>query len=1699
MYRSEELALILDGHWYSFSEVVTGSLLGIHEALRDRESGADFARALSIADDLFAFLEVKGIDLDAESFPAVGLPKPLIGDLCGADGALYKLYDEAESRGLPESVRYFLIGLEDILPKILPSPRIDLAKLPKQARLAARSSDQDTPLDIHTVQLSEAVLRRLRRVDIPVVDDADGGLEWALYAADLSFEAAPIRMIDWPGYSGDEEILSSRVSSRSFETGVQRGFEAAARLLRRLGFGPPEGKPRLVMKNVVPPALLTGGSVALPVAVETLRRVLELDPPLCAVSGEMDQNYRVLPIDADGARYAEGKLSAVLEEGSYDRLVAVTNQDLGLPGLDAIIAEGASLDEVAVRLWGADYTRKVEAAIEQALHEVGLAYGWQDGAMPTTDDVFVRTDKAASLATQIIETPEPTVWHIGGPARSGKTWIAYDVAERLEATGTWSIQVVRFVSDETDPISLTSGIKMASARLGKTSGAAANHLIVVDGLTYNEGLHALTKTVSSMLGELRAHLLLVRQSDISSDWDPPGGADIQSFFTVEDIADFVDALSQQYAEMLAKRGATPEALRQDYAGSIGDAAHHRGLTADLFWICEYARTGYRIEDYRAWLMSEVEEREIESLQRLAYATLYGINCEEELCDTLSIETRKRFQVIRTSDGLLRIAHRIAAQMALWDPNTAGNDFDHLEQGRGAESILPIIAHVISPPKDSVLARRPAKARRLTAIIRELGASWKTTLKIIFRGDRIDDKWLEARLSKSYPTEFARMFEGAFIDKPWDLAQLILTLGGSLQTRDRLRLLSNMVHSMVSEANVRNLEFSCQRLLLCYRVVEEHQLDFLEATFISAADADKRAEILALQNKVSQQWSAYLHVLARNSVTYRVFQLEKDPFQRLRVFERMLNLHMSEMIGEAVSVFPELKKGMHALGDRKYSYLRSMLDLIGITVSSNAFVKEDEVLREEFTEAESQIKGISLQECQRAYRDRNLGKMWVFAEWACLMLKVEGFNLNDDVGNLTEIFDDLAEMSSARDTIAALGAIYNQLPPATTNIVANSRLFRDASFVSDGSSATLSDIADVLFAMQRWNISAAQKILYMQGSSAKPNESLANYLARRVKAEGDLRNAGRILRAAGQLDKIVVTDLGNGFGARLLAHIGKDWIVDRVRRENRSALIYFILQGLVQIGHEWLDDVRGDILDHLKNAVADRRFQKWSASLCVFLLTDETAAPVFADPIIEGGTFARSDIRDGMESASNIEALEAYHMLGRMLPGIGSDFVREVHLEAFADDLAQSLAAPRNGEQALRAIRAVGATYREFDPEKAATFFKQFSWTTQRAALRAATFGSAASALTLLSELDREETIGLIESRAGAEILRFKLNLALRTPEAVAEIIHACEKIKRGLGRTVLARQPPIYRSILLARLRALQNPRSYAMSANLLELAWPGIGDHTSTFFRVWAHDIANIRSPAALVEILMLLEKLMQQGKSKALPRVAESIDAQKIARRLSSHRQIEDLSFAPALAMMLHQSGEIKRSALLRESLFNTTGIENIVPEHVFFDLVMLAEQTGDRAPASLIDRIDGLLRERGRRKWQLDPVRFWRAFGAYGLARKLHLGESWAVFDRPPETLQVPFDPATRILATAGLLRLPWVVRHSDSAWEEIRSQPKIVSREMRPLIVALTGHRTEIAKKLEAIAPESNALLQIPPFSLSRSRQLSEIAKQTVAQL
>ena len=1669
------------GDTVSVSERVTSALLAIDCALGD-DKCPDTEKAIAIAYGLKLYFS--GIEIrKAYEFPStLGLPKWLVDQF--QDKYALKILDACDGcNPLSKIVSEFVDVLEKVLSNASRCPKIAPATLPRAYVLAAYSAGEEVPMDIGISALNRAQSNRLSRVDIPVIYDAKDA-KGALCAGTLKFESGSLPQVKRPSFLKTDQQADKQIALQSFSDGIHNGFNAAVKLLKKLGCTP-NGQPVLYLRNIEPPSVVKGGSVALPIAIETLRRTLGLPHPLCVVSGEINSSGKVQPIDTDRPDHAIAKFQAVLDEGSFDRLVAVTKEHHELRGLDTIVAEYATLEDIAHRLWPDAFEKELKKSANEILKKLDLTDGWPLESVPDGEVIVVKTNKADELENHLLCEHQPAAFHIGGPVRSGKTWLAYDVTARL-IQHDWDVHVIHSTGEQTSVEALIEGLRMISDLMDDKK----QRLIVLDNIRYSDELQNFLLDVGTLPSALRADILVVRQSDHSTDWSKPSGVDIQSIFTPTDLQEFIRCLACQFSSVLKARGTTPETFREDYAGTFKDGMPQYGPTKDLYWICQNAQSGLDLHGYRRYLMEGIRDNERTELERLAYATLYGIGCEVVLIEHLSVKTRDRFRIGTSADGLARIRQSLDAQMVLWDPESKNKNPTHyVEQELGARAILPILKHVVTRSRD---------IKRLSFIVRQLARSWTTTLKLIFRGKRVDRLREPPLLSKGEDSMNVLLADD-FAETPWDAAQLVLDLSETIPRKERLILLKNMARLLQIEVSFRNPRFTCTELDLCYQAVAQYQLEFFEEPQ-TTGDGDQELCIFGLQKDLKTYWSEFLDKCSRIELAKVTCNRESNPKKRVQLIKTMLRPHMPDVVMDVAVAIPTLKNGLGNMDGRKYRYLYDVRRSITRTkwnIEENMRALSDdrwnESIDEEYGVLAKDFEEISRNECDAVRKNKQtLESLEDFAGWMILMLDIFGYNFNRDQQFITDIFEELAQRATPREIINAIGDIYHQNVPAATNIVKESQLFHNKSLLSRDRGASLTDISDLLFGLERWNINVLQSYLwYSSGTNPDiPNEVLAKELAARVREEGDLRNCGRILRAVGTFDLLFAPDISQGFAAKFLENIGIEWLSKRMDGEVRSAFLNHLVLGLAQIEHPWLEELRDVLVAHLRDSIADRRFQQWAARLFATLLSDKVAAKIFAERLLAENTFDANDIQDGMKNAAKVEALEAYHILGRMLPEIGKDFVKRNDPVKMAQDLGEMLDDARRGEDTLRIIKAVGNTYRQFNPIKANKFVSSFSWNSLRTALRNAKFGSTADALSILAVLNHEKTVELIRRDAGQDILGYKLNLALYAPQAAAEILYTCEKVSKGLGRNLLEKKGQKYREILVSQVRGIQNPRTYATIANMLETVQPDIGNHTATFFKVWIPQLSQLRSPATLVEILKLLKNSYDQGKSKALPRAAESVDACAISVRLKNRRAQEDLSFAPSLAMLLAEAGSPDRGRVIAEALAEVDQLEIFLDESRFVDVLSLFHVLDEDVPRHLFVCFEKHLIESGNKTWLIDPVGFWSAFGAFALARMKITGQKWLAFSEQPPTLPDQVGPANRVLALSAHVEARWVKRIVDDAWREIADLPEAIPREMRPLLYELCTDN-EIAGKLDDYLPGKDDLLQIHPFSLAQSEHLATL--------
>ena len=1433
--------------------------------------------------------------------------------------------------------------------------------------------------------------------------------------------------------------------------------------------------------------------MALPVAIETLRRYLHLPPPLCVVSGEIDEDGRIQPIDKERPAHVRAKLDAVLDEGSLPRLVTVTRQEHDLRGLDAIVASNASLYQIASKIWGEYFSHRWEKAVNDRLQGIGVASAWRETDLPKRDDLFVKTAKADEMERLILNADGPEVFSVGGPAWSGKSWLAQDVERRLHDCG-WQTHVFDCSGTTVSVKDLTEGLTGIIENLMQP---AEHRLIVLDGLRYERQRERLTLDFGDLATKLRAHVLVERQTDYSSEGDEPGGTEVSSIVSSDDRHEFIRELAAQYPDVLAKRGLTAEEFRNQYAGTgtSDPEAPQRGLPHDLFWICQTAQYGRDTEGYHRFLMDPVADNEKEQLKLLAYATRYGIGCESQLVAGLGPETRIRFRVVENANDVAWIDQPLNAQMALWDPDNTAKSLEFLEEELGAGSILPILKHVILPP-DGPLSQKPDfRVERLGFIIRHLSQKWPHTVRLTFfgeDGDRIPP--LLCPKSKETEALLAEDFSGT----PWHAAQLVLDVGPSLPEPERLVLLHNMIIQMSREARAKHPRFTCSQLAACYSAVFENMSHLRDASAknFSGGKGDLHAAVFTKKREIQTTWDAFLKESRRSALVRRVCEQELEPRDRLKLFEGMVKLDDMAVLSEAREIMPTLKTNMSKMGGNKYRYLIDLRSSIADFHSVLATLEVGQCAGDSHSKVTDEHESIQKdidQICRNEgnlvrYRKTDLTCLVDFRDWARLTLAVGCFNPkenDEDAEFFAEMFDSLAKTESLGTIINSIDAIHAEQKPAAICLIKNSKLFHKDYNLHPWRGANLTDFSKLLSTMKNWDPEMLKSHLFLRADPqrAEPNRALTSALAERVKEEGDLRNFEKILRVSGDCDLSVIGKASEGFAAALLEKTSPKWLVDRIRGETRAEILCDLFEGLAHLD-EWQYELRHALVEQLGETMANRQFSKWGARLYKKLLADESTGPAFSESLLDLGKFNDADLVDGMRSAQDVEACEEYHIIGRMRPEIGGKFVAENPPDQFGPFIEERLFGQKVARPVLRIIRAVTKTYRQFDPNMANAFVNDLDWDCLRAALQHDT----PSAFGHLAELSSDRATEVIRSDEGQKILDSKLRGSVGKPGHFAEILFNCEKNFPGEGRRLRKRMSTEHLQIVETKLNAEENPRTYAASVNKLAEVWPEAANRATTSIERWMPKLNRMTSPEALYQVLLLC----QRADSSVLLQVAETVEVDRVAKRLKTRPELTNLRAAPKLAILLAHSKQEGSGRIIAEAMAEVMALESRLDASDFHSLLKMYEALEQVPPEDMTDQLEARLIKKGMHKWHVDPVAFWRGFGTYALERQKIRGVKIRLFCTEPPTLARQVDPTTRVLALSAHDETDWGAMLLSAAWQEISSRPSVVPSEWTNIVRALCPN-PDIQARLEEIASSrSGSRSSAPPSLPSSTNELTSFS-------
>lgn len=1584
-------------------------------------------------------------------------------------------------------------------------------------RMAARNATFDDALSE-----TNAKLEGVRQTSLPIPISKGDGSEYALLCVNLDLEDRAPSV----GYA-------PAIDPSALEGAAGNGFHSALELARRavLDLLPEsvtrtlsDARPQLLLRNVVPPFVAEGGSNGLPVALELLRRCLDLPRPNCVVSGVLQPPHNgigditIEPL-AKGSR--EGKARAVAEDGGWRRLVgvgdtSVTTDTMHLLGADEYPNRRVTLAHVAMHIWGDRFLDAFKTAVLQPLSEVGIVEGWRSQEFPPAH--VVKLPRVAQWADTLKES-RPFCWGINGPTGTGKTMLAQDLAHQLEIRG-YRVLAMRF-ERHTDWF---EGFGRHLAQLMKLASRLANlekraPVLIMDDLHFAERIKDYRRIADEAASRHMVPVVMIRSSHLGDHWDPLP-TEWSSLYSEADRAEFAGALLDQYGGGLAN------------ADWLHTAIEEKRLPNTLYAIIEYADNKPTLAKVRALCRNE---KAFARIRKFAYASAYGIGVDNSFRLHFDQETQEALQLVPPRDfperfmiGARPLIFAILSDDLIGDDQVLFQTRDWFSQDIGCLEIADILRDVIEREG----------AETVFPVLEFMNRRWKTSLKRLF-GTYRGEKGFEKPLLSMDRVEKA--FDESFSGDAGSTARLILACGSGIMRGMRLTLIRKMVEQLreaVESWSVSAKGIDPTDLRSCLQVVDDYPLYFLSnvAMYRNTADNDAnetlkritsdetlelpeklarieeetraaglRARIAKDQREIAQDWAAILQKLPRTDMISELVSRISDVSERLSLVFDIVQLQLDDLTEEAAHAAQRILDGVKLPNDERFPLADQFpffIKALDCTERMGRAMRAGggrDVDLTAVVEARDFLRSKARQCAQLANRDRDFSDMRSFAQWVALMLRLDEFDVRNDFEGLAKVFTQYTAASTNRELIDALAIIGNQSRSAAIQLLANANNLVRVNLL-DRDRGTLGDFVDLIGFLNGTKMDIVRNLMWTLSAQSSVNYGMCRRLADWALETNDLVHAGRLIRIAADIDETIAPSLDNGFARAFFEAFAadRDRFLETVRSEARTAPIFFLVEGLSKIGHPILDDVCDIVVTHIRNKIRARVFNPWAARLALRMVETDSHSKQFRAAIVADDGVSRADVLEGMINAETVDALMAFHQLSRIYPDLAQDFGKNAPPATMAEYLRDNVRADGRVDLLLEAAQIISDTYRRIPDhgwKLARTFRAALRFHDVTDAFRQVRAENAHAALVRLYKFDAKTAEYFLKKRQALEIASDKLLRNRNNPEQVAEFLETSHRILPGYGRKVLE-NIPVLKKILDAKVRYIQNPRSYARTARFLNNAGVDIShEHVRNFDAVWAGHLDKVTSPAVVLELILMFESMRTgQGNSRAA-QLPMQVSMQRVAHRISFGRQA-DLDYTPSLLLALQREGADDAVSLVVKAL-KEVGAEKLAQSlslsQVNTLLYALWSVDIDAVAWFVAAAEERLIREALVPTPQDDEA-LWLLLASFGLFARCVLNTTWAPFDEVPDSLAIAKDPGTLIFIGYAMGDSNWAPNMMRHALKEIEEKPNRVPRPLRHVTRIILEKGKVSGRLAHKIGDRGTTRrLQFGPFSETVAHEIFDLIK------
>ncbi|WP_139031498.1 hypothetical protein [Bradyrhizobium sp. ORS 375] len=1585
-----------------------------------------------------------------------------------------------------------------------------------QSEFDSDSLDHTTQGLKRTASLSESIAR-LSRFDIPLCGMPLFGTPSSGMLLGARLESATERV---DGVRIDEEHRAARVDrpggflqidpdwqpiDASFRQGVENGLAASRALLEQLGLSSDEYRAvDLELFAVVPPTTISGSSAALPVALEVLRQSFDLPQGPYAASGALEikrsgpnraiETYSLRPLDEATER---GKALAVREDGYRTALLCAGQGEHASAEGVVRVHLPAGLMDAAKLMWGPLFDEVIDRRRHEWLHHAGFWPSWR-----TTNDLDfqrVSTEQAETIYKAILSSSEveisprdrrpvsakarPGIFFLSSPARTGKTRIAQEVVTQLLLRG-WEVAVlsVRRMTGAIQTLTDPAMLLQLTTREIDLLRSDRPRLMVIDGIEYDERLRELREELEYIADRHCISFLIVRRADNFSNWDMTQDLSFNAITGTEALRTFANRLLATQDADLGRQIAIDAAVASRDLGWLVDVASGNDPKA-------------RITD----LVKGLRGADPERLKNLAYASYWGIGVPERLLEGINQTAKEAISpyiISSTSieDGWILIASRHVAKVLIdiLDPPSSGRSPRAPSRAESLRSISRVVDYLINSAEES---------KELHFIDALADVCWRLS------SNPHASALLNGVYTKERSDRITALAQHDALGRP-SMLSLFSAISTYLRTEDAIVILARIMIRCHEE--LKNDRISCSDLRACLEVLHRNR-------GLIGRDFDERGQASALE----KVWS---DIKTDIPTTFaRLLRDETVRRERVALIGCLLSFRDAEVDLKIPGIMNDILDDAIDGGDVDATYVFRIVDIAArLRLILDGPEGDDRAVRgwarNLIDSAPRDLPGRSLlQECQLERLRLRLGL--ISQDWPA------------HHGELNRRISLVLPTSNMNDLIAGFEGIYRERPGYFIKYLNDFNPF-DRLVLDPRHDAGA--IANLAAALSRWHLESAFDLFYLgselkPGQKAIPNSKRARAFAKVIRAQRDGRNAGRLIIAATKIDGLFRNQDAN-FAEQLINQVNKDFFEAQFQFENRSAILFYLTEGLLLAQHPYFSELLPKVVEHLGRAI-EIGFQPWAARLAFRICRDPkfgTEARKRIQEVIERHS---ERILEAMLSASDPEIAAALHGLALLdcrERGLAELFSQRIRADPRLEELLHGLERRGRPDMVVTALRAIDATLRRSGDGLAGAEIVEAAAARRRPALpeekderlvndskqatrMAHTLQSVRWRGVFLGKGDAEDTAALLDqlrllhsglARAtlrsarvfsparGKGILADKIRRLERSPGQVVRLLVSADAVLPGVGRHLLAifMEAESRARVIKDEIQFIQNPRTFAMVARLLiRFGYRPIEHLSKPFEAVWSRSdiIGSLRSAAALSELMRLAAALdriedCKGGTGSRLTNIAACIDINALERRIM-RRQPLDLEFFPALIIQLENAGRWNVARHLLRVLVKTNLAQLIDIDTWAKTLVCclyLAEQPG----ADVISAMDLVAARLLSEPSALDDLAQWRSFVLYAAARaclQKDLDEPRGILlEQCPRSLKQISDPGLRFLAVHWLEECSWTRDMKASSIASIRSAPGRVSLDVRNWLNAVFGfeqdYRPDIAIARWENAPRSGGI-------------------------